>query len=120
MDVQIKIISNKGNQSSGRVQTQQWNEKERLKRGLQAFGKCFGLAVLSVFLPFLHYFLVPSLLIASPIYGRYIYKITSMVIDGEGTCPDCQAPFKVAKMIEQWPMHDVCDACKCEVKIEKA
>ncbi len=104
--------------SEGTVVIQYWKPRDRLLRSIKLSAICFGMAGVAVFIPGLHFILVPGLLLASPIIGFFTYGQQSAVIGGEGTCPACQSPFKVAKGSSQFPLNDLCTNCQRTIKIE--
>jgi hypothetical protein len=63
----------------------------RLRRGVMGLAACWGGAAVAVFLPILHFVLVPGLLgagiAAAIVLGRQAQRVT----DVRGTCPRCLA-----------------------------
>ncbi len=70
-----------------RVRT--WSKPERTGRAVRALLTCWGLAVLAVFLPVLHFVLVPSLLVAGPIAALARLREGASVLEANGACPAC-------------------------------
>lgn len=64
---------------------------ERTSRAVRALATCWGLAVLAVFLPVLHFVLVPSLLVAGPVVALSRLRERCTVRGASGTCPACGA-----------------------------
>lgn len=58
----------------------------RAARGLLA---CWGLAVAAVFLPLLHFVLVPALLLAGPVVALLRLGEQVTLLDVRGACPAC-------------------------------
>src|SRR5262249_12941163 len=63
---------------------------ERTRRALIGWGACWGLAIVAVFIPLLHFILVPALLIAGPLVARARWNEKATVLDVRGTCPGCE------------------------------
>jgi hypothetical protein len=83
-------------------------------------GLFWGLAVVSVLLPVVHFVLVPALLIAGPITALARYRRASGVLGGEGVCPECDALLTVESAADEWPFSEVCETCGAAVRIQKA
>jgi hypothetical protein len=62
---------------------------QRMTRTLIALGQCWGLAVVAVFLPVLHFILVPALLLAGPFVARSRWLEHASARRMRGTCPGC-------------------------------
>jgi len=112
-------IRTEGHESSGEVYIQEYDEKARLKRALQMLGLCWGGAILAVFLPIVHFVLVPGLFLGGIFLAVYMHGIHSLVLGGKGICPSCGQDLPIAKGLDEWPLEDVCTACRSGVKIEK-
>lgn len=69
---------------------------ERTRRALIGWGACWAMAVVAVFIPLLHFILVPALLIAGPLVGRARWREKATVLDVRGVCPGCGKPQSVA------------------------
>jgi hypothetical protein len=87
--------------------------RDRVRRAILALAACWGAAIAAVFLPVLHFVLVPSLLVAGPIvaYSRLRQRLT--VVDVQGTCPACGADVRepLARGTTN-PIEFRCDACR--------
>ncbi len=62
---------------------------ERMRRATIGWGACWGLAIVAVFIPLLHFILVPALVIAGPLVGRARWREKATVFNVRGTCPGC-------------------------------
>ena len=70
-------------------------QPERMRRAAIGWGACWALAVVAVFIPLLHFILVPALVIAGPLVGRARWKEKATVLEVRGTCPGCGKPQRV-------------------------
>jgi hypothetical protein len=61
----------------------------RLRHAVLGGLACWGLAVVAVFVPFLHFVLVPSLLVAGPIVFFVRMGERVELLGARGTCPMC-------------------------------
>ncbi len=111
-------LSGYSNQTIGEVRLQAWDRHERIKRGLKTLGTFWGLALVAILIPGLHFVLVPTLLIAGPFAAWRTSQQHSIILGGQGTCPDCSAPFQIAQASAHWPLTDLCSQCSRTIKIE--
>lgn len=103
--------------SKGVVTLLRVHERDRLRRAIRIGGIGFGLCLFSVFLPILHFVLVPGLLVGSVVVAFWTYAQSGWIMGGEGTCPACSQPFRIAKDRERWPIQDRCEKCFNDVVI---
>lgn len=73
------------------LRVRDWSKPERTARAVRALATCWGLAVLAVFLPVLHFVLVPSLLVAGPLAALARLNERATVLGAHGACPACGA-----------------------------
>jgi hypothetical protein len=62
---------------------------DRTRRAVRHLALCWGLAVVSVFIPVAHLFLVPGLLLAGMVLVVGDLRASELVKGARGTCPDC-------------------------------
>ena len=117
----VKVVAWNGQKSStGEVRIFHWNSRERLMRGGKALALCWGLAIASIFIPVLHFVLVPAFLLIGPFLFYINYKQETGVLGGEVPCPLCQNSVKINSGPVRWPIFDICEQCKASVRLEKA
>jgi hypothetical protein len=74
--------------------------KLKLQNGLKKFGLFFGLAVVSVFIPVLHFVLVPAFLILSVAAFFYGYRVKFEIIDPQPCkCLLCSHELVLPKLL---------------------
>ncbi|MBX7144158.1 MAG: hypothetical protein K1X79_06885 [Oligoflexia bacterium] len=115
---QVELIGG-SNRTQGVVNLQSWTPRQRLARSLKAMGACWGIALVCLFIPILHFILVPILFLAGLIVQPLYMKQSSRVLGGQGTCPFCAADFDVAATADRWPLRDICAKCHRHVQIVK-
>jgi len=71
------------------------SRSERMRRATLAWATCWGLAVAAVFIPLLHFILVPALLLAGPLVGRSRWREKATVLGARGVCPGCGKPQSI-------------------------
>lgn len=70
--------------------------RDRARRALVALAGCWGAAIAAVFLPVLHFVLVPALLVAGPLAAWSQLRERLTILDVEGPCPACGAAIREA------------------------
>ena len=116
--IRVRITDGrKGNVTEGHINVQFWNKREALVRAFKFGGMCWAFAVAAVFVPILHFVLVPGLLLAGPLVAFFMSRQRSVVLGGEGICPDCTAALPIARSSYKFPLTDLCTSCQCAVKI---
>ncbi len=103
----------------GRVDIVTWSAKERSRRALKTLGMCWGVGLFCVILPLVHFFLVPALFIGGIVMFARLSAQESLVLGGEGPCPECGKTFRIAKATNRFPMDELCEHCKASVSIDR-
>lgn len=97
----------------------EWSSGERLKRALKLLAKSWGVALAAVFIPLLHFFLVPLFVLGGLIGAALVYGAEKSLEKGEGTCPSCGAPVSVAKrwnLVFPFAFH--CENCQARIEVD--
>ncbi len=85
---------------------------ERLVRAGKVLALCWGLAVAAVFIPIVHFVLVPLFLIAGPVMAYQKYRVTILALRADGCCPECQQQVSIAlDSGDRIPKRTYCPAC---------
>lgn len=90
----------------------------RAARALRVLALCWGLAIAAVFLPLLHFVLVPGLLLLGPILALGRRRERCTVLSARGACPACGAEIHV--LVGQgaaaaMPMR--CESCRRAIEL---
>ncbi len=104
--------------AAGEVRFQSWDRRARLGRAALAWAAFWGVALVSVVIPVLHFLLVPGFLIAGPIAAFRRWRQQSGILGGEGKCPKCGVRMFIEAHPDEWPLFDICGACRASVRIE--
>lgn len=84
---------------------------ERLKISLKKFGFMLALAIGAVFIPVLHFFLVPLFLILSFVLGFKAYATQyHLQFTKDTNCIECQKPLKIEVMLDE-SLRVKCNHC---------
>ena len=81
-------------------------------RALDGLARCWGLAVVAVFVPLLHFILVPALVLAGPLVARWRWLERASVLRAHGRCPGCGADLDLPlKQPAREELSFRCTAC---------
>ena len=89
-----------------------------MRRALAGLGLWWGAALVSVFIPVAHFFLVPGFFL----YGLYTFlqrlKTNQLAVAGRGTCPDCGREQEL-DVAGRWilPRSTSCRFCQRSIRI---
>ncbi len=117
LEKKVRIESLAGAVSHGQVYILEWNRSERLAIAVRTWVLFWLAAIGFIFIPFIHFFLVPLCLVLGPILSFHYYRRSEMCNGGTGACPQCHEEFKIEKGATKWPLSDICEKCHCGVKI---
>lgn len=91
---------------------------DRVKRGLKAFGVNFFLSIVSIFIPVLHFFLVPLFLFLAFYQGYAKFKQTRSLNLNEETCPICEKNLDRGQgYFEDDMLRTSCASCRTKLVI---
>jgi hypothetical protein len=106
--------------TTGQVEIVTWSANERSRRALKFLGICWGIGLFCVIMPIVHFFLVPGMFVAGLVGFARLSGQESLVLGGEGPCPECGKTFHIAKATNRFPMDELCENCKASVSISRA
>ncbi|MFO1519590.1 MAG: hypothetical protein U1F57_08035 [bacterium] len=117
---EVRLSYSESTPTAGWVEIQQWTDRQRFMNCAKLWGIFWLGAVVAVFLPVLHFFLVPLLFVIGPIAGIVKLQQKERIFKGEGICPACQAPLKIEPGSARFPLEELCGACRRNIAIEFA
>lgn len=89
-----------------------WSAAERMARAAKALGLTWAAAAAAVFLPVLHFVLVPTLVLAGPVAALVRYRERRSLRGFDGVCPACGAALRERRAL---PVREEtairCDGC---------
>lgn len=83
---------------------------QRAGRGAARVALCWGAALLAVFIPLLHFILVPALLLAGPVAGYFALRSTVTLSSPQLRCPKC-VNLTHSAGATGWPARLICEHC---------
>ncbi len=107
------------NTANGEVFIRVLSQKDRFLRALRIFALGWGLGVLSIVIPLLHFLLVPAFFVGTVAIAWHYYQQETIRLGGASTCPRCGNLFQIIGGRARWPFTDVCAACQEPVEIQK-
>lgn len=105
-------IENAENQSTiGQLHITTYSQQERTSRAVKMLMLCWGLALITLFIPLAHFVLVPGFLIAGPIVAYKRYQMAEHPSNADGDCPTCKQPSSIhLEPSDSLPMWTYCSA----------
>ena len=114
----MKIQSGSGHERVLTNEIRKLTTAERTKRGIKSGGAFFGLAVLSIFIPVLHFFLVPTFLLLSVYYSVTKIRNENCLSLHDVTCPVCNKNLKETELFFTGDeLRLYCYECQTQLKI---
>lgn len=101
----------------GRLDVARWDKPARLRRAFKFFSVSLAATLAAVFIPGLHFILVPVGLITTLIGPAVVYSRTSKIAGGSAVCPYCSKDFPIAARPERYPFDDICTNCQRHVTV---
>jgi len=117
---QIRLIcEDEGKRTEGYANRYDLSKGARIVRALKMLGIFWFVMILTVFVPVLHFVLVPLFLLLGLILATTTYLETGIVSDGQINCPNCQGHIVFENEVENWPRVQRCPHCSFTLKIQK-
>lgn len=105
--------------SDGLLYLSRFSKNERLKRAFIAMLLCWLAGAVAVFIPILHFFLVPLLLIIGPILFYFKSKQQDAKEKVDGVCPSTQQVITLnLEANTKMPLWTYCPNCKKSLQIK--
>ena len=111
------LVSSTGVESTINFDRRDLSESERIKAASKWFSIFIGLAVASVFVPILHFVLVPGFAFTAFFVGSQIYSQKTVLRNVNGSCPNCQAQMKIEQVRIKKVSGEICPQCRDFLKI---
>lgn len=116
---QIQLVLKESEaQAEGVLHLTRFSKNDRIKRGFSGLGLCWLAAVAAVFIPILHFFLVPLFLVCGPIVFYFKFKQLDAKEKVEGSCPSSGEAFELElESNTRFPYWGYCPDCKKSMQI---
>ena len=114
---QVTVETSNAQKNNAEATIQKYSEAEAHKRAVRGVGIFFALAVGSIFLPLVHFVLVPMFLILTPVAFVFLKRTKAKILKIAGTCPACGHAFLITDQPNVWPQESICDKCRKTFKV---
>lgn len=111
------LVSSTGLTSEISFDRHDLSQAEKTKTAVKWFAVFFALAVFSVFVPILHFVLVPSFLIAAVVVGMRAYSQKADLTNLRGNCPNCSSAISLERVRIKRVTREICPQCRDFLKI---
>jgi hypothetical protein len=109
---QVEVICTLDSQTTtGHVWRRDFTRTDRMTRALKMGGIFFGVTFITLFIPVLHFVLVPLFLLLTVVFGFNAWMEKGEVLKGEVLCPNCSEKFLFSREAEGWPKSQRCPKC---------
>ncbi len=120
-DSRVEPITIKGNESSasvGELYTRSFTPGERMARAGKVLAVAWLLALVTAFIPIVHFFLVPLFGIGGPIMAFMRYRVDTVAEKAHGICPECEQTVDIElDPADKLPKWTYCPACNKPVQL---
>jgi hypothetical protein len=103
--------------TQGSITRVTWDKPEQTKNALRTLGMWLGACFCSVFVPFAHWILVPSLFITAFVMAMDKLGEHMRSEGGSGECPKCHQSFVIEKGKWNTRLTDTCGNCHEDLEI---
>jgi hypothetical protein len=118
--LEVEILSRDGSIREGHLILKERQPQERVTRALKAFCMWMLAAAVAVFIPVLHFVLVPAFVLVAIFMAANglfdVFKIES----GEIVCSRCGTTTPIEERAETYPLHIDCDHCDARMTAYRA
>ncbi|MEN0059040.1 MAG: hypothetical protein AAGB31_09410 [Bdellovibrio sp.] len=118
--MQVKIYSQRDKSQTHEVAGHIYSQQERTRRALKKLGMFWGLALISVPLPVVHFVLVPVFFFVGPLMAHKTYKEEITLESTTMNCPECGKSVQFNQNSGLWPLHDFCPECRSRIYFDQA
>ena len=117
--VHIVVAMDADRQADAVVLARSFHTTERFWSGLKFLARCWGLAIASILVPVLHFFLVPGFLIGGIAIFFIRFSRKDYIALAELNCPNCHKTFRIENLSFNWPLRQACPSCDKILLVQK-
>lgn len=118
--MQVLVYSQRDKSQIHEMAGHVFSQQEKMKRALKKLGLFWGIAVLSVFAPVVHFVLVPAFLLLGPFLAAKTYREEVILEACDLPCPECGKTSHFDKISGQWPLTNGCEHCRNRIYFDLA
>jgi hypothetical protein len=116
--VRVIAAMDADHESEASLDVQELTTSERTKGALKKLGLFWAMAVGSIFLPVMHFVLVPTFFIVGIVQCSLTFQLTKILHESELTCPKCKSKFMLPASAFNWPKREACPKCQSPLLIQ--
>lgn len=116
-DIPVLISFYDGRVSSGAMEVRLVGFGLRAWRAGRALGICWAFALIAVLVPFLHWVLVPALILLGPVVALRAFANDRQVSGGGGPCPVCASVLTFARSAKPEAFQQTCPGCRLSLQV---
>jgi hypothetical protein len=110
-EIKVKLSVYSCSDQTGSLTVVSYDKKERLARAIKFGGLTWLAAIGFIFIPVLHFVLVPTGIVLGPIVFWRFLNQQDVIINGAGTCPKCSTLLSISEQKLDWPLQIMCSNC---------
>jgi hypothetical protein len=118
--VQVIVAMNAAHHNTANIEVKSLAYAERMANALKTLAMIWGIGIACVFVPVLHFFLVPTAIIVGIAMSLRKFGLAHQFTKGEIDCPDCHKKFAADQRPFNWPKHRACPHCQVRLLIEES
>jgi hypothetical protein len=96
------------------------DDRQRLSRALRQAGIAAGIAVITIFIPIIHFIVPPLALLTSIVLLVRGLNQGALIQGGGGPCPQCQQRVELEEQPLHWPVDMNCPHCRRSLTVSPA
>lgn len=114
----IKMENTQGGETTGQLNCFVYTPRDRVQRAGKILGLMWLGAVITVFIPIAHFFLVPGFFIGGIVMATLRYKVVESADKVTGTCPTCKESVIISlDESDKLPVWKYCPSCNNAVQL---
>lgn len=118
--LEVEILSRDGSVREGHLILKERSPQERMIRSAKAFGLWGLAAVAAVFIPMLHFILVPAFILIALFMAANALFDVFFIESGEITCARCGTATGIETQGETYPITIDCEHCDARMTAYRA
>jgi hypothetical protein len=118
MILQVSVRNNLDKSKDLDLPVEQLSFLERAKLAAKILALCWGAAFLCIFIPVLHFVLVPLAILIGIFMAYRQLNFHFQMKSAEILCPNCEAKFESDKNSFNWPKIENCRKCESSLLID--
>ncbi|MGE0174083.1 MAG: hypothetical protein AB7T49_14900 [Oligoflexales bacterium] len=118
-EIQIDLTNNTAH-TDGTAALNSWTKKQAISKGLKWMAACWGMALVAIPIPIVHFVAVPVCLLAGPLVGNIVYRVhngATIVEVAKGPCPSCGKDLEIKGLSAKWPVTTPCTSCEARITL---